>query len=382
MLLDPFAANGFLIIGRARIISVRVEQLIQNAACARRKSDMKAMVYTKPKELKILDVDNPRPQPGEALIKVVACGICGSELEGFASVSPRRVPPLIMGHEFSGEVIEVVPSLIPYPSSLIRIGDRVCVNPLLTCGECDLCRSGHLTVCRNRRLISMHRPGAFAEYVAVPLSSCYQLPSDFEMSKGAFVEPTANAVHVVGLGMMPLPRFTLVMGAGTIGLLAAQVARAAGAPRVMVADISNYRLSIAQSIVADAVVNVKEQSLEEALREFTDGAGFDLCVDAVGTTDTRAASVAMIRPGGVASWIGTHAEETTFNGRDIVLAEKSVRGSYAFTHYDFAKAIDLLHAGTVKVDAWSKPFPLTEGVEAFWSLLNGTNEYVKALLQP
>jgi L-iditol 2-dehydrogenase len=343
---------------------------------------MKAMVYTQPKELKILEVDNPQPQPGEALIKVHACGICGSELEGFASVSPRRVPPLIMGHEFSGEVIEVNPSLIPHPSSLIQKGARVCVNPLLYCGACDLCRSGLITVCRNRKIISMHRPGAFAEYVAVPLSSCYKLPEGFEMSKGAFVEPMANAVHVVGLGMTPLPRYTLVMGAGTIGLLAAQVARAAGAPKVMVADISDYRLGIAKSIVADATVNVKMQSLEDATKEFTDGAGFDLCVDAVGTSDTRAASVAMIRPGGAASWIGTHSEETTFNGRDIVLAEKSVRGSYAFTHHDFAKAIDLLHAGTVKVDTWSKAFPLTEGVEAFWSLLNGTNEYIKALLRP
>ncbi len=342
---------------------------------------MKAMVYTKPKELKILEVESPRPQPGEALIKVFTCGICGSELEGFASVSPRRVPPLIMGHEFSGEVVEVNSPLTPHPS-LITVGDRVCVNPLLSCGECDLCRSGRITVCRNRRLISMHRPGAFAEYVAVPISSCYKLPEGFDIMKGAFVEPTANAVHVVSLGMTPLPRYTLVMGAGTIGLLAAQVARAAGAPKVMVADISDYRLGIARSIVADETVNVKTQSLEEATREFTEGVGFDLSVDAVGTSDTRAASVAMIRPGGSAVWIGTHAEETTFNGRDIVLAEKSVRGSYAFTHHDFAKAIDLLHAGTVKVDTWSKAFPLTEGVETFNALLNGTNEYIKALLCP
>ncbi|MCS6862965.1 MAG: zinc-binding dehydrogenase, partial [Abditibacteriales bacterium] len=170
--------------------------------------------------------------------------------------------------------------------------------------------------------------------------------------------------------------------AGTIGLLAAQVARAAGAPKVMVADISDYRLSIAQSLVADATVNVKTQSLAEATREFTEGAGFDLSVDAVGTSDTRAASVAMIRPGGAAVWIGTHAEATTFNGRDIVLAEKSVRGSYAFTHHDFLKAIDLLQAGTVKVDTWAKAFPLTDGVDVFFALLNGTNEYIKALLCP
>lgn len=342
---------------------------------------MIAMVYTKPKELKILDVENPRPQPGEVLLKVFTCGICGSELEGFATVSPRRVPPLIMGHEFSGEVVEIN-SELKTQNSKLAVGDRVCVNPLLYCGECDLCRSGRITVCRNRQIISMHRPGAFAEYVAVPISSCYKLPEGFDVMKGAFVEPTANAVHVVGLGLTPLPRYTLVMGAGTIGLLAAQVARAAGAPKVMVADISDYRLDIAQSIVADATVNVKTQSLPEATREFTEGVGFDLAVDAVGTSDTRAASAAMIRPGGAAVWIGTHAEETTFNGRDIVLAEKSVRGSYAFTHHDFAKAIDLLHAGTVKVDTWSKAFPLTEGVETFTALLNGTNEYIKALLCP
>src|SRR4051812_17003182 len=179
---------------------------------------MRAMVYSAPLTLQMQDVPEPEPRPGEVIVEVAAAGICGSELEGFASQSPFRVPPLVMGHEFAGTVA--------------GMGRRVVVNPLLNCRECDLCLIGATNVCRRRVLLGIHRSGGFAERVAVPERNLVDLPDDISWSRGAMIEPLANAVHGIRLATahMPLPRRMAVLGAGAIGLAVVVAAVHGGIP--------------------------------------------------------------------------------------------------------------------------------------------------------
>lgn len=338
---------------------------------------MKAMVYTAPGELKILEVDRPTPARGEVVLRVSASGICGSELEGFATRSPRRVPPLIMGHEFGGVVVEVGEEVIS-----VKVGDLVAVNPLLWCGQCDLCRQGRTNICRDRRLIGMHRPGAFAEYVAVPEKALHLLPFGFTPEMIAMVEPVANAVHALAIAQNPIPQTVVVFGAGTIGLFCAQVAKLCGGPRVMVVDINPYRLEVAKKLVANRVVNSQQEDLKDAAREVTNGEGFDLAIDAVGISETRAEALNLVRPGGTAVWIGLHSDATSLPGMEAVLYEKRVQGSYAYTNGDFRKAIQLVRDGCLRMEEWARSFPLEQGVEVFYALLRGEADYIKALLVP
>ena len=338
---------------------------------------MRAMVYTAPLELQMRDVEEPSAQAGEVVMEVEAVGICGSELEGFASRSPRRVPPLVMGHEFSGRIIEVGEGVGGF-----AVGQRVTVNPLATCGQCDLCRMGRTNACPNRRLTGMHRPGAFAERVAVAASQLYPLPDGFSYDRAAMVEPLANGVHAVRLAADPTARAVCVFGAGTIGILAAQAATRLGSVRVMMVDVNDHRLELARGRSADETVNTRSGDLAAAAREFTEGRGFDYSIDAVGISETRRLSGEVLRPGGTAVWVGLHSDPTDVRGMDTVLGEKRLQGSYAYTAQDFAKSFQLLESGAVEIESWSRGFPLEEGVGVFTDLLEGKTEHVKAILQP
>lgn len=337
---------------------------------------MKAMVYTRPLELQILEVEDPKPAAGEVMVRVDSVGICGSELEGFATQSPRRKPPLIMGHEFSGVVVSAGEAVTKF-----KEGDKVLANPLEYCGRCEYCRRGDWSICRNRILMSMDRAGAYAEYVCTPESTTYRVPEGLPMHLAAYVEPTAVATRAVRLGGALAPQSVAVFGAGTIGLLCAQVAKACGSPKVMIVDVKDDRLASAQPYV-DVAANAETQNLAKLASDLTRGAGFDVTIDAVGLSQTRADAVALCRSGGTAVWCGLHAVETTFDCRAVVLTEKTIRGTYAYKDPDFEKALDLIAAGKIEVDSWSRHFPLEEGVEQFLALTRAETDYVKAILHP
>jgi L-iditol 2-dehydrogenase len=230
--------------------------------------------------------------------------------------------------------------------------------------------------------MSMHRPGAFAEFVAVPAENCHPLPDHADTRLGAMVEPVANAVHAVRLTGQVLPKRVIVFGAGPIGLVCAQVAKAMGAGFVAVVEIAPERLAVARQFV-DAVINPAETDLLAEARALTDGEGFDLALDAVGRSQTRRMAVDAVHPTSVAVWVGLHDDETSLSGMGIVYGEKRVQGSYAYTDDDFAMALQLVVSGQVEVASWVQEFPLDEGVEVFWRLARGEARHiVKALLRP
>jgi threonine dehydrogenase-like Zn-dependent dehydrogenase len=313
---------------------------------------VKAMVYTGPHELQFMEVEDPKPAPGEVVVGVRAVGICASELEGVASQSPFRVPPLIMGHELAG----------------IRedTNERIIVNPLVACLECDLCLRGQPNVCRNRILVGIQRPGGFAERIAVPEGNLYTAPPAITWEAAAVVEPVANAVHAWGHSPDPNPQRVGIIGAGTMGLVTLLVAKSKGVPEIDIADLTEARLAVASRLGASRA----EKQLDGE---------YDVVVDAVGAAVTRRASVEHVRPGGAAVWIGLHENEPGFNGQAFIRTEKSVLSSFCYTPRDFAAAVRL--APTLDT-SWITPTPLSEGVELFFELMRGRRDLLKVQLVP
>jgi len=308
---------------------------------------------------------------------VAACGICGSEMGGFAARSPRRVPPIVMGHEFSG-VIERLGDRV----SGLREGQRVVVNALYHCGECDLCRRGLTHLCRDRQVFGMNRQGAFAELVNAPASIVYPIPEGVSDVQAAMVEPLGNGLHVVDMARGNTLETVLVCGAGTIGLMCMQAARARGAQRIAISDTHAGRLEIAGDLGADLVVNPGERNVVETMLEWTDGQGVELGIDAVGAPPTREDALRSARPGGDVVWIGLHHDEMTLSTYEIVLGEKRVMGSYAATDANMREGLELFAAGRIELAPWTQTFPLEQGAEVFRAMLRQEKDAIKAVLVP
>jgi threonine dehydrogenase-like Zn-dependent dehydrogenase len=339
---------------------------------------VKALRYPAWDVLEIGTVDDPAPRAGEAVLQVAAVGICGSEVEAVASRSPRRTPPLVMGHEFCGEIAALAPDVTEF-----KIGDRVVASSLIPCGHCASCRAGAVHLCPDRGIFGMNRPGAFAERVAVPVGVLLPLPERVSPLQGALVEPLANGVHVWSRVEQKFPETVVVIGCGAIGLLALQVARAGGALRLVGVDTSDARLQMAHAVGAEPLFNPGRDAVAAEIRAFTRGRGADVVVDAAGTAATRRLAVDAVRPGGEVVWIGTHGDATELSGRDIVLGERRVSGSYAVTYEDLRTAVALFAHGRIDIEPWVRPFPLDEGARVFRQLLTAPSaEYAKAVLLP
>ena len=336
---------------------------------------MQALLYTASFDLEVRAVPSPQPRSDEVLVRVEAAGICGSDLHGVASRSPRRAPPLIMGHEFCGEVVAA-----GGPAGELLIGARVAVNPQVPCGDCLVCRSGRENACQRRELIGGTRPGGFAELVSVPVRCLHPVSPDLPADVAVFSEPLATCVHALRLVPDSLIEVAVVLGAGTIGVLAAQVLRVAGTRVIVVSEVDEARRRSAANI-ADAVV--APDGVYDFVNEMTRGSGASLSIDAVGSDDTRRDSIRVLQPGGVALWLGMHEQSAEIPAFDLVVREQRVQGSFAYTNPEFGSAIGLLESGLVVPGVSQKSFPLEESGDAFSRLLDGSSQgFLKAIVRP
>lgn len=334
---------------------------------------MMALVYTAQNQIELLELPMPEPKPDEVLVRVAWCGVCGSEVESFKS-GRRRKPPLIMGHEFSGTVAAIGDGV----SDLMEC-ERVVINPLIPCGKCKFCLSGHSNVCPNRKLLSMHRPGGYAEYVCVPRRCVYRLPREVELKLAALTEPLANVVHAYRLIHDLSIGCAVIIGCGAIGLLCLQILKHLSNAKVMVIEPVERRRQFALLLGADFAVSPSEVKLDKLMNELS--GEVDVCFDAVGKSETRKLSCKLLSPRGIAVWIGLHDIDAHIDGADVVASEKVIRGSYAYTDEDFLAAINLLRNGHIKADGWIAEVPLSKGKEIFLGLVNGAVEEVKVMLK-
>jgi (R,R)-butanediol dehydrogenase / meso-butanediol dehydrogenase / diacetyl reductase len=337
---------------------------------------VKAIVWNGPEEMAVEEVPEPAVEPGTVVVRPEAVGICGSEIEGYLGRMGNRTPPLVMGHEFAGTVIEVGEGV-----DEDLLGREVAVNPLSSDGTCRLCRAGYTNLCPNRRLVGIHSPGGFAEYALAPAQNVYPLPEGVEARAGALAEPLANGVHAIKLGLAGhFVEHAVVVGAGTIGLMCLQAAVLEGIPEVSVVEPHEARREQALELGARAAYASGEEA-REALEGPTEGLGADLVVDAVGAEVTRRMAVeVLLRPGGRVVFVGLHDDATTLGFHDVVRGQLDLQGSYAYTADDYELALEWLVAGSAGIGELPPVLPLEEGPGAFAELVRGPSERIKVFL--
>src|SRR5581483_9066149 len=332
---------------------------------------MKAIVWQGPERMEIGERPEPSdPQPDEVVMRPGAVGICGSEVEGYLGHMGNRTPPLVMGHEFAGEVAAAGDDAQQW------VGRRVAVNPLVGCGHCRLCETGHENICPNRVFIGIHQDGAFADLVRAPATSLRALPDALDIRAGALVEPLANGVHAVRLGLTGQPASSAaVIGAGTIGLVTLQAALLNEIPSVAVIEPRVARRERARALGAHSV-----HADGEDARSVADELGFDLILDAAGAQATRAMAVDLVRPGGRVVCIGLAADDTTLPFHTVVREQITILGSYAYTMADFEQALEWLATGRASLGELTPVLPLEEGPGAFARLAEAPPDQVKVFL--
>jgi threonine dehydrogenase-like Zn-dependent dehydrogenase len=327
---------------------------------------MKAIVWHGPQRMAIEERPDPAaPGAGELIIRPQAVGICGSEVEGYLGHMGNRTPPLVMGHEFAGVVVAAGDGAGGWE------GARVAVNPLAGCGRCRLCRAGQENLCPGRTLIGIHHDGALADLVRAPAANARALPEGIPARVGALVEPLANGVHAVRLGLAgETVSRAVVIGAGTIGLMTLQAALLSGIAHVTVLEPHAQRRQRALALGAHEAFGDGDEALE-AVRAASEGLGADLVLDAVGAQATRAMALTLLRPGAEAVCIGLAADDTTLGFHGIVRGQLGLRGSYAYTMADFEQALEWLVQGRASMGELAAVHPLEDGPDAFARLAEG-----------
>jgi threonine dehydrogenase-like Zn-dependent dehydrogenase len=340
---------------------------------------MRSLYYPDWNQLELRDFDPPEPAKGEVLIRVAACGVCGSEIETFVNRSPRRTPPLIMGHEFCG-VVETIGQGVEESEALQR-GSSVVSNAVLNCGRCVACENGRSNLCVERQIFGMHRPGAFAELVAAPADSLFRWPEGVSAEAACLAEPLGNGVHVSRLLRDVAPRVVLIVGAGSIGLMCMQAIKYRFPDAMfVVADVDTTRLDVAARLGADRIVKSGEDDLRSVLRSTVGHPHADVVVDAAGSAVTKQLSIESCRPGGTIVWIGLGEDTINLHSYDLTLNEKAVLGSYGATPSDMQEALRLMETGDVDVSSWVTTFKPSDWVQGFKRQLDPATRDVKAVL--
>lgn len=336
---------------------------------------MKAIEITKPFEIKFIDREMPVLKDNEALLKVLYCGICGADVASFTGNQPFTTYPRIPGHEFSARIVE-----IPENDRGLKKGDIVTCNPYFNCGECYSCRRGIVNACTDNQTMGVQRDGSFQEYITMPIERIID-GKGLSAQQLALIEPFSISNHALSRANVNVGDNLLIMGAGPIGLFALLKAKAIGA-NVAVADMLESRLVLAEEYGADLVINVKEKNLDDECKKFTDGNGFDVCVEACGAPETFLNCIDNSAHGANIILIGNGKRETTFVHSVILKKELNIFGSRnAFTK-DFEELIDLVKAEKVNpLKMISGIYDAENAAAAFDSLAYNDGSLAKLLIK-
>jgi len=342
---------------------------------------LKALLHTQPYCLQYTDFPEPQVGDDEVLVRVKACGICGSDVQGFTGKTGRRIPPLIMGHEAAGVVEKFGKNVRDFHK-----GDRVCFDSTVYCSKCTACRAGKYNRCEKRQVLGVSTPefkrhGAFAEYVAVPWWIVAGIPDNMTFIQAALLEPVSIGMHAANRAPITAGDSVVIIGAGTIGLFVLQACKLKGA-RVIICDINDFRLDIARTLGADVVVNPTKSSLKDNVLKATSGRGADVAFEVVGFAETFAGAVFVLKTGGHLVAVGNLQKMAEFDLQDLVARELTFTGSYASSG-EFREGIDLVASGKINVQPIiSDVLPMREGPRAFDRLLKAQENLLKIVLEP
>jgi L-iditol 2-dehydrogenase len=343
---------------------------------------MKALVLTAYNHLEIQDWPCPEIAAGEVLIRIAACGICGSDIHGMDGSTGRRQPPIIMGHEAAGTIANVGADVQDW-----KPGDRVTFDSTVYCGKCWFCRRGQINLCDNRRVLGVscddyRRHGAFAEYVAVPARILVRLPENVAFRQAAMVEPLSIALHAARRTPITLNDTAVVVGAGMIGLLVVQALRASGCGRIIAVEIDRKRLALACKLGADEGLSSDAVDVAAEVRRRTGGRGADVAVEAVGLAPSLQTAMACVRKGGQVTLVGNLVPKVEFPLQAAVTRELTLNGVCASCG-EYPACLDMMGRGVIDVDPLiSAAAPLCEGPAWFRRLQKGGEGFLKVILEP
>ncbi|MBQ9913670.1 MAG: zinc-binding alcohol dehydrogenase family protein [Clostridia bacterium] len=336
---------------------------------------MKAIVIPEPGKIEIREVPMPEVKQGEALLKIKYVGICGADLASYTGNQPFTTYPRIPGHEFSAEIAE-----IPENDRGFKKGDIVTCNPYFNCGTCYSCERGYVNCCTDNRTMGVQRDGAFCEYVAMPIDRIYD-GKGLSAEELALIEPFSISQHAVSRAVIKESDTVLVIGAGPIGLFALLAAKQK-CKKIVVADILDNRLALAKEYGADAVINTKNESLSEFTEKFTDGKGFDVCIEACGAPETFLGCIDSCAFAGNIILIGNGKRDTTFLHSVILKKELNIHGSRNALKDDFINNIKLVADGKADVMKMvSGIYDMENAVDAFEALRNNNGTLAKLLIK-
>ena len=343
---------------------------------------MRAMLLTQYMHLELVEMPQPEPGPDDVLVRVRACGICGSDVHGLDGSTGRRIPPIVMGHEAAGEVVACganVNDLAP--------GDRVTFDSTVYCGRCFFCARGEVNLCDDREVLGVspgpyRRHGAFAEYVKVPRRIVYRLPDNLSYEQAALIEAVSVGVHAVNLTPITLGDAVAVVGSGMIGLLTIQAVKHAGAGRVIAVDPDEGRLKLALELGATDAVNPKTADAPEAIRAMTGGRGAAAAIECAGATEPIHTAIAGVRKGGAVTLVGNIAPDIQLPLQSVVTRQIRLQGSCA-SNGEYPASIELMSRGIIRAEAMiSAVAPLAEGPNWFDRLYRRDGNLMKVILRP
>ena len=336
---------------------------------------MKAIVIDKPYEVEIRDVPMPTVGEGEALLRVLYVGICGADVASYTGNQPFTTYPRIPGHEFSAEIIE-----IPENDKGLKKGDVVTCNPYFNCGKCYSCERGHVNCCTDNQTMGVQRDGAFCEYISMPVERIYP-GMGLTAQELALIEPFSISRHAISRAVIHQTDSVLIVGVGPIGLFALLAAKQF-AGKIAVADVLNNRLDLAMSYGADGVVNTATEDIAKFTEEFTDGRGFDVCIEACGRPETFLMCIDEAAYAANIILIGNGKRETTFLHSIILKKELNIFGSRNAMKQDFLDNIELAASGKVDVMKMvSGVYEMDKAAEAFDALAHNKGDLAKLLIR-
>lgn len=343
---------------------------------------MKALTLTAPNQFEYGEVPIPEIGEDEVLVAVRACGICGSDIHGMDGSTGRRIPPIIMGHEAAGEIVELGSAVRGWEK-----GQRITFDSTVYCGKCPSCRVGQVNLCPNRRVLGVscsdyRRHGAFAEYLVVPQHILYALPDDLPFSHAAFAEPVSIALHAVSRLPLKTGDSAVVVGAGLIGLLVVQALKSRGAGTVIAVDLDTQRLELAQELGADATLLSGEGVPDQVKEILGNSDGADHALEVVGFGPTIQIAIACVKKGGNVCCVGNLKPEVPFPLQAVVTREISIFGSCASAG-EYGEAIRSITQGKIRVQPLlSRVSKLKDGADWFARLYKNDEKLLKVVLEP
>jgi L-iditol 2-dehydrogenase len=343
---------------------------------------MRALLMNEYKKMELTELPVPEIGADDVLVRVRACGICGSDVHGFDGSTGRRLPPIVMGHEASGEVAAVGTNVKQF-----KEGDRVTFDSTVYCGRCHFCRRGDINLCDNREVLGVSTPefrrnGAFAEYVSVPSHIVYKLPDALPYEYAAMIEAVSIAVHAVNITPITLGDTGLVVGSGMIGLLTIQALQLGGCSRIIAVDLEDSKLAMAKKLGAEVTLNPKRDDVADAVKQLTEGRGADIAVEAVGATSPIQTALAALRKGGALTLVGNVSPKIDLPLQVVVSRQIRLMGSCASCG-EFPQCIDLMARRAIQVaELISARAPLNEGPRWFDRLYGHEPNVMKVVLEP